>query len=188
MVLKVAVIGLAPSSHGDAPWLDTSWDKWGLPWDDKGWPYMSRTFEMHDKRLLDSEHSLRGTDYLDRLNDCERLYIQKSDERLPRAQEYPFLAVSKSIGQSYWNSSIAYAMAMAIYEGATQIGIWGVDMDGTDEYAYQRPNMEYLIGVARGKGIDVYIPESSALCKFQGSGIKFYNHDPVYQDRYGWLG
>lgn len=179
MVLKVAIVGLASSTHSDAPWFDDTWEKWGLPWDDKGWPFMARHFEMHDQRLLDSEHSKRGPDYAERLKDCEKLYTQEN---------YPFEAVAKTIGQAYWNSSIAYAMALAIHEGAREIAIYGVDMDGTDEYAYQKANMEYLIGVARGRGIQVYIPPQSALCKFAPSGIKFYDHEPTYVDRYGWLG
>ena len=179
MGLKVAVVGLASSTHGDAPWADPSWEKWGLPWDDKGWPFMARHFEMHDLRLLHSEHSRRQTGYFDRLKDCEQLYTQDN---------YPFEAVAESIGQAYWNSSIAYIMALAIHEGATEISLFGVDMDGGDEYAYQRPNMEYLVGVARGKGIKVTIPACSAVCKFQPTGIKFYDHMPTYIDRYGWLG
>ena len=177
--MKVAIVGLASSTHSDAPWFDDTWEKWGLPWDDKGWPFMARHFEMHDQRLLDSEHSKRGPDYTDRLKDCASLYTQEN---------YPFEAVAKTIGQAYWNSSIAYAMALAIHEGAREIALYGVDMDGTDEYAYQKANMEYLIGVARGRGIQVYIPPQSALCKFASSGIKFYDHMPTYVDRYGWLG
>ena len=178
MALKVAIIGLAHESRNQAPWEDKEWELWGLPWDNFGWPLFTRSFEMHDSRLLNSEHSKRGEGYAQRLKDCQP-YTQDN---------YPFESVSKSIGQAYWNSSIAYAMAMAIHEGAEEIGIYGVHMSGTDEYAYQRPNMEYLIGVARGKGIKVHIPEESSLCKFEPYGIKFYDHMPTYVDRYGWLG
>ena len=178
MGLKVAIVGLAPSTHGDAHWDDPAWEKWGLPWD-AYWARMDRTFEMHDMRLLTSEHSKRKPGYFDRLKDCKNLYTQEN---------YPFDAVAQSIGQAYWNSSIAYAMAMAIHEGAEEIGIYGVDMEGTDEWGYQKPNMEYLVGVARGKGIKVFIPEQSSICKFQPQGIKFYDYEPTYIDRYGWLG
>ena len=63
MGLKVAIIGLAPSTHADAPWDDPTWEKWGLPWDSTGYGFMKRHFEMHDQRLLDSEHCKRGPDY-----------------------------------------------------------------------------------------------------------------------------
>ena len=179
MDLKVAIIGLASSTHDQAPWDDVTWEKWGLPWDDAGWPKMSRHFEMHDMRLLMSDYSRRKEGYFDRLKDCPALYTQEN---------YPFEAVGESIGQEYWNSSIAYIMAMAIHEGAKEIAIYGVDMSGSDEYGYQRPNMEYLIGLARGKGVKVTIPKESELCKFQPTGIKFYDYIPNYIDRYGWLG
>jgi hypothetical protein len=173
--LKVAVIGLG-KTHDQAPWDDPAWQKWGLPWDEGYWQRLDRLFEMHDKRLLESEHSRRKPGYLDRL---EGAYTQGN---------YPFDAVAESIGAYYWNSSIAYAMALAIHEGAEEIGVWGVDLVADDEYSYQRPNMEYLIGLARGRGIKVYIPPESALCKFNGAGIRFYKHLPIYVDRYGWLG
>jgi hypothetical protein len=43
-----------------------------------------------------------------------------------------------------------------------------VDMRADEEYSYQRANCEYLIGLARGKGIKVHIPEVSPLLKFSG--------------------
>lgn len=183
--MKVAIVGLSTTTHHLAPWGSNEWEIWGLPWDDFGWSQMTRLFEMHDLRLLESEHSKRKEGYFKRLEDCPVLYMQQDYKN---AIAYPFDDVAKSIGQAYWNSSIAYAMALAIHEGAEEIAIYGVDMTGSDEYGYQRPNMEYLIGFARGKGIKVTIPDESPLCKFQNHGIKFYDFVPTYTDRYGWLG
>jgi hypothetical protein len=186
MGLKVAVIGLSPTTHDLAPWHDPDWQKWGLPWDVGYWRRMDRIFEMHDIRLLESEHSRRKSDYLAQLKDSGALlYMQEA--YFPEAIRYPFESVAETTG-TYWNSSIAYAMALAIHECAEEIGIYGVDMAGDDEYGYQRPNMEYLIGLARGKGIKVTIPDASPLCKFQPHGARFFDHVPTYVDRYGWLG
>lgn len=180
MGLRVAIIGLSPSTHDQAPWGDPSWEKWGLPWD-SAWPQMDRLFEMHDIRLLRSVHSKRPEWYIDRLKEsCVPVYMQEA--YFPGATKYPFEIAR------YYNSSVAYAMALAIHEGAEEIGLWGVDMADGEEYTYQRPNMEYLIGLAEGKGVKVHIPKESHLCRFAGEGIKFYNHNPVYIDRYGWLG
>jgi hypothetical protein len=185
MAMKVAIIGLSPATHDLAPWDDPEWEKWGLPWDEGYWYQMDRHFEMHDMRLLESEHSARPADYLERLKECECLYMQEA--YFPGATRYPFEEVSKTAGE-YWNSSIAYALALAIHEGADEIGIYGVDMKGDDEYGYQKPNMEYLIGLAIGKGIKVHVPDASPLLKFNGSGVRFFNHTPTYVNRYGWLG
>ncbi len=76
-----------------------------------------------------------------------------------------------------WTSTISYMLAMAIYhlagrpqsladgEQQSVIGVYGVDMLQDSEYASQRPTLEYLIGLARGRGLIVEIPERSALCK-----------------------
>lgn len=187
MAMKVAIVGLSPTSHDQAHWNKEGWEVWGLPWDEGYWPYMHRLFEMHDIRLLLGENSRRKAGYMDRLKNADvPLYMQGA--YIDNATTYPFDAVAESIGAYYFNSSIAYAMALAIHEGAEEISIFGVDMKGDDEYGYQKPNMEYLVGVARGKGIKVTIPDNSPLCKFHPSGIRFYTHTPEYVQRYGWLG
>ena len=184
--MKVAIVGLAQETHDLAPWDDPTWEKWGLPWDSEGWAKCSRLFELHDLRLLQSEASKRPAGYLTRLHEAwVPLYTQ---DYYTFGMRYPFDAVAKTLGRAYWNSSIAYAMALAIHEGATEIGVYGVLMDATDEYAYQRYNMEWLIGFAEGRGIKVHIPEGSPLCRFNHKGIKFFDSEPVYVDRYGWLG
>lgn len=186
--MKVAIVGLSPTTHDLAPWDDPSWQKWGLPWDEGYWLRMDRLFEMHDIKLLESEHSKRKHGYFERLATCGvPLYMQDKDQDI-YALRYPFEEVAKTIGMPYWNSSIAYALAMAIHDGADEIGIYGVDMAADDEYGYQRPNIEYLIGVAIGKGIKVIVPEQSPVCKFQSHGIRFFDHVPQYVERYGWLG
>ena len=181
--MKVAIVGLSASTHDEAPWGDPTWQKWGLPWDEGYWVRMDRMFEMHDMRLLLSEHSKRPKGYLERLKECQP-YMQTDSEY---GKRYPFEEVAQTTGY-YWNSSIAYALAMAIHEGAEEIGLWGVDMKGDDEYGYQKPNVEYLIGLARGKGIEVHVPEKSPLLKFTAQGPRFFDFVPAYQDRYGWLG
>lgn len=187
MGLKIAIVGLSPATHDQAPFGNPEWEVWGLPWDKGYWPLYSKLFEMHDLRLLESEHSKRGEGYIEFLKETGvPLYMQKA--YFPEATRYPFDEVSKTIGAYYFNSSIAYAMALAIHSQAEEIAIYGVDMKGDDEYGYQKPNMEYLVGFARGKGIKVTIPEESPLCKFQNTGIRFYNHAPTYVKRYGWLG
>ena len=187
MGLKVAIIGLSPSTHDLAPWWDNTWERWGLPWDEGSWVRMHRLFEMHDMRLLKSEHCKRRDGYFDRLRECDNLYMQEAYAEIPNAKRYPFEQVAETTG-NYWNSSIAYAMALAIHEGAEEIAIYGVDMKGDDEYGYQKPNMEYLIGLAMGRGIKVTIPDASPLLKFNPVGVRFYDHTPEYVQRNGWLG
>lgn len=168
MGLKVAIVGLSLTTHNLAPFHDPSWECWGLPWDEGYWLYYDRLFEMHDLKLLESEHSKRPEGYIERLKECEApLYMQK--QYFPSATEFPYHVTPRQ----YYNSSIAYAMALAIHE-ADEIAIYGVDMKGDDEFGYQKPNMEYLVGYAEGKGIKVRIPDESPLCKFNNTGVFFF--------------
>jgi hypothetical protein len=187
MGLKIAIVGLSPTTHDLAPWSDPTWEKWGLPWDEGYWAHLDVAFEMHDMRLLKSEHSKRKADYFDRLRECSTLFMQDAYREIPGATRYPFNAVERITGR-YWNSSIAYALALAICRAPEEIAIFGVDMKGDDEYGYQKPNIEYLVGLARGRGITVTVPDASPLLKFNPAGVRFYAHEPVYVERYGWLG
>jgi hypothetical protein len=173
MALKVAVIGLAADSHDEAPWDDPSWEKWGLAWDGH-WPYLQRTFEMHEPSELKSRMK---ADYIDSLQHRTRLYMQEQYPEVPGCERYPFEEVAKTC--PHWHSSIAYIMALAIHEGAEEIGLWGVQMEAKDEYGYQRPNMLYLIGLARGRGIKVHLHETCPLFKYVGPA------DCNYTERYG---
>jgi len=194
--MQVAIVGLAPSTHDQAPFEDPDWETWGLPWDEDMWPYLDRLFEIHPLELLRHHDARRPPGYEDRLKSLDSLlYMQKAYSEIPNALEYPVKRVSDYLGVDYFNSSISYIMALAMAEGAEKIGIWGVDMVDLEtdipsylsEFAYQRPNMEYLIGFARGKGIDVYIPPESPLVRFHGEGIPLGTIYPSYPNRYGYL-
>lgn len=97
------------------------------------------------------------------------IYMLEKHDDIPMSVRYPIEEVTKLIGKAtakdtpYLESSIAYMLAQAILENVDRVGIWGVDLHCESEYAYQRPNLEYLIGLARGKGVKVFIPPQSQL-------------------------
>jgi len=65
----------------------------------------------------------------------------------------------------YGTNTVTYMILLAIMEGATHIGVWGVDMAVDTEYHYQRPSCEFALGVAIGLGIQVYVPAEADLMK-----------------------
>lgn len=166
---KIAIICKCSNTRPDAPMYDTTWEKWGLAWDPL--PCPDRYFEMHA-----FWRNFRGND-----DDAEEhrrwlmgqpipVYMRQVEPEIPNSVAYPFDAVGKVIKQinnsvPYLESSVAFMLALAIYEKPDRIGIWGVDMGTTTEYYYQRPNLEYLIGLARGMGIPVFVPPDCALMK-----------------------
>lgn len=153
--MGIAIIGMSPSCK-DAPWYDDQWEKWGLPWHPEYWARCDRLFDIHE--TTNKLQADKQKKFVKNAKDIGAIIYMV--ENFEGAEKYPL----DKVGFDYFSSSMAYMLALAIYEGHEKIGLWGIDM--TDlEYEYQRPNMEYLIGYARGKGIEVYIHETSPLCK-----------------------
>jgi len=179
--MQVAIVGLAPSTHDQAPLEDPDWETWGFALDDESYPYLDKVFEMHPLSLM-----RKVKPFLERRMREEidvPVYMQEAYPEIPGAIAYPIEDVISIVGD-YFNSSIAYMLGLAILKKVDRIGIWGVDMAGDDEYAYQRPNTEYFIGFAKGRGIDIYIPEESALLTFGAEGGG--EHTNLGMDRYGY--
>ena len=177
---QIAIVGLSDSTHDEAPYKDPSWELWGLSTDVEKCFYFDRVFQMHPLSFLrvhfpELEDSLREFDI--------PLYMQEAYADIPNATAYPMEDVSAVVGD-YFNSSIAYMLGLAIVEKVDRIGIWGVDLNCDDEFAYQRPNAEYLIGFAKGRGIDVFIPEESSLLTFGSEGGG--SHVKLWSGRYGY--
>jgi len=172
--MKVAIVGKAPSSWALAPYKDPTWQIWALndlPCDSQieRW---DRHFDIHN---LDIHR--RQADYAKywewmQKTDAERpgsLTIREPAIELPNATIYPLDAVLEKFG-TYFTNSISYMIAAALLEGATELGLYGVDMAQhgigvKSEYAQQRPSCEYLVGFARGMGVPVYVPPQSDLMK-----------------------
>ncbi len=157
--MRVAIVGLSQSKTSHLAQLSGDWQLWGLAWDPER-HHMDRTFEMHE--AVPEYLSYYRSDYLEDLALQADLW---SADGIAGSTVYPFDEVAQTIGQAYWCSSMAYMLALAIHEGASEIALCGIDMSDEGAYAFQRPNMEYLIGVARGRGIKVSVPANSPLCK-----------------------
>lgn len=67
--------------------------------------------------------------------------------------------------EPYLSSSIAYEIALAIYEGFEEIHLYGIDLNTDGEYQWQKPGVEFLLGVAAGRGIKVVLPDNCPLLR-----------------------
>jgi hypothetical protein len=93
--------------------------------------------------------------------------------------EYPLEKICKYFKKNYFTCGVAYAIAMAIYQGATQIDIWGTYLRIGGEHEYERPCIEYWIGRAEGLGIDVNVHGMSTLLICPKSVLYGYNTKQV---------
>jgi hypothetical protein len=179
---KIAIIGKAPSSKDLAPYADESWEIWGLADLYTSIPRWSRWFELHE--INSRIH--RWGEYWEfiKTDHGKPVYLREPHPDVPHGVVYPKAEIVdrfcpvKSVGKDvdatsvlpYFTNQVSWMIALAMHEGATDIGLWGVDMaqhgDGVQsEYAYQRPSCEFFLGLAAGRGIRCYVHECSDLLK-----------------------
>lgn len=79
-------------------------------------------------------------------------------------EEYPYDEIVSRFGIDYFSNTIAYMIALAVYEGYEKIRLYGVDM-APEEYKNEMPSVEFWLGVAIGQGIKVEISQGSSLFK-----------------------
>ncbi len=200
---KIAIIGLSMATHDQAPFEDPEWEIWGLPWDAGYWVHFDRMFEMHDRELWMDPRAKRAREpgiYLEKLQDAwVPIYMHEAQEDIEYSVRYPFEAVEETVWYNFprrdwqsaqrdwYSSSPAYMLALAIHEldHSGQIGIWGVDLKDT-QFGKELPCLNFLMGYALGRGIDVYLPEGpTELGKFDGEDFNLGDMIVSYPERYG---
>jgi len=155
--------------------LDDTWEVWGL---NELHRYekverFHRWFEIHGRKVIEPD-----PDHIKALAAFDiPVYMQREYDDIPPSVAFPKAAVEALCG-SYQTSSIAWEISYAILLiaqrraelGVTdgEIRIDGVDLAQDTEYAQQRPGAEYLIGLARGMGIKVSVPDTSDLLSAVG--------------------
>jgi len=90
--------------------------------------------------------------------------MQKKWTSIKNSEIYPKEEIVRRFG-NYFTNTISWMIALAIHKGYKTIGIFGVDMAVSSEYHHQRPSCEYFIGLARGMGINVILPDEADLLK-----------------------
>lgn len=177
---KVAIVGCSDSKTL-APVGDPEFEIWGVNnLYHQGLARATRWFEIHSITELNGKWLRRGdpifrgevvTDYLRGLGEwaqkqtpATRVYMQRKNPLVPTSEEYPIADILKEFG-GYFTNTISYEIALAIHEQFDEIHVYGVDMAVDTEYHWQRPSCEYMLGIAQGRGIKVYIPPQADLLK-----------------------
>lgn len=187
---KVAIVGFASSSREMAPFNDDSFEIWTMNHAPITWcPKWSRLFEMHTLEHLRSvaAHGEDPNRYLGWLAKQEKpIYMQERTLEFPSSVALPIAEMDEWLRRvnpkdghnsaGYWTSTISFMLGLALLEEFEVIHVYGIDLLQEDEYVYQRSGAEYLIGLARGLGREVYIPRQAALCK--ANYVYGYTKDP----------
>lgn len=109
------------------------------------------------------------------------VFLAAADPTYPTSQTFPQEAVLAHFAQ-YWPyrrtrqgqilagtdyevSTPAWMLMHAMLDGYREIHVYGIHLATEWEYQHQRPNFEFLLGVAAGQGIKIVLPQSTPICK-----------------------
>jgi len=136
---------------------------------------LTRLFEMHPPSFL--KHPLYDPnpdyDYWTWLTTTKHPYRVMMLEAYPEvhnSEAYPLEIIETDIIQHdgenvlYSTATFAYMLALAIEE-YDFIELYGFDLPSNTEWSYQKPGVEHWLGVARERGVRVWIHGKSKLLK-----------------------
>jgi hypothetical protein len=158
---KIAIIGSAQTVQL-APWYDASWEIWAHA---TVYPYCKRVdryFDLHPWKWI-SEKPVPG--YLAWLKTLRTpIYMQRAMADVPASIAYPRERVMAEHPR-YFTSHAAWMIALALAEGVTHLGFFGIHYALDEEHKKQRAGCEFWMGVAHGRGVQLVVPEGAPLLR-----------------------
>jgi len=97
------------------------------------------------------------------------VYMMTRHPDVPMSVQYPLrdamALVPPDRRRRVFTSSFDYLMALALVEGVRRIEVYGFEMGSDTEYRYQREGAAYWIATADALGVEVVLPDNTALLK-----------------------
>lgn len=192
-VRKIALFGSHSSSLVDAPWDDPSWERWGHA-ASRAWYSrpMDRYFDLHLPACRDPQKRPGRGRYMAWLQkNTVPILMQKRYAEIPASVAYPrgriLAEFSYAHRRRYFANQAAWMIALAITEGATHVGLFGINYGAQSEYGTQRGSAEYWLGQLDGRGVVVILPDQCSLLAEPSLLYGYESHDAetgVLRDEY----
>ena len=148
-------------------------DWWALGWHESmaSTTGVDRWYEIHHPRIWHNGMTRRLCEperYAGWLTSLkgEKVVAPEAVDRVSGSVAFPFNDVTAIPGvRNYLASSMAFMLCHAVLEGYRDIAILGCDFSQPQwqERLFEKPNLAYLIGLFRARGIKVTVPQSSTL-------------------------
>lgn len=170
---KVALIGSAKTIEY-APWHDPSWEIWAHATCHTYCVRVDRYFDLHPWAWITGK---RVPGYLNFLKTTSTpVYLQETHPEVPASWRYPKERILSEF-RPYFTSHLAWMAALALTEGVTTIGLFGIHYEHDLEHKAQRPGCEYWVGYLEGKGVNVVLPVGSPVCREPNWLYGYESHD-----------
>ena len=147
---KVAILGKLDTRE-KAPFDDKTWDIWSInkrPYE-QPLPRVDLWFDLQFKPFSEDEDFTR--------------------------ENFPFEEIEKMVGGHYFNNTVSYVIAYAIYKGYKEIALYGMRFTtAAEQKIKQRENVRELIFFAKGRGIKVTAPFDEVMVEEYPAYTKEY--------------
>jgi hypothetical protein len=189
---KVSLLGFALPTRDLTPWNDPDMDFWGLNERYNHGNFQidkaSAWFQIHPLANCmrpDNNNDLKHPEWLRAKHDFP-IFMQQQYEDVPSSVKFPLAQCNQYLNRpaGYYSSGVAYMLVLAMYLGFQRIELYGIQMETETEYFKQRPNLEYLIGYGRAKGIDIYLPEACSIARSEVYAYK--SLDTPFRQQLEW--
>lgn len=192
--MHIAIVALGPSSHSYVTMMEGLGGRHAFC--DEVWGVNSygdvlacdRIFHMDDVRVQE-QRAVNNPKIANMLawmkTTAIPVYTSRNHPDYPALQEFPLEDVINSVGTDYFNCTPAYAIAYAIYLGATRISLFGLDFTwpNSRDAEQGRACCEYWIGRAMQRGIQVFVVNTSTLMDSNVErDLRLYGYDTLRVD------
>ena len=163
---KVALVGASQLDKEERPPLeDPTWDVWScnslwkLCLDVNGHFRADRWFELHPYAAQTQQ------EYVEMIDCPVPLYVigeAVHDHWMP----FPLELIRARFGdRDYFTCTMCYQVALALAQGYTTIGLWGMELwqGSSRERTCELRGLEFWLGVAKGMGVEIVLPDYSCL-------------------------
>jgi hypothetical protein len=181
----VAICGTAPSSRMEANDLGDDVEIWALNDCYSFLRRVNRWFEIHDREVWVAD----GKEHVRFLSEFpSTVYMLQHWDEIPNSVRYPFEAIRDRFNPGVdlddpeaskhlmLGSTIDYMLALALLEGYPEIRVIGINMATATEFTHQLPSCSYWLGMARGMGVKVVLPESCTMLQVPVYGVTRRDH------------
>lgn len=178
-VRKIALCGSHSTSLADAPWDDPSWEFWGHA-SSRAWyrRTMDRYFDLHPPACWTKGGKKTGAYPKWLAKNTVPIYMQKRWPEVPASVQYPKGRILNEFAYAhrrrYFANHVAWMIALAITEGVTHVGLFGVNYSAQSEYERQRGSAEYWLGQLDGRGVTLILPEQ---CDLLADPVPLYGYE-----------
>lgn len=156
-----------------APWWDPTWEIWAHATCYAYCKRVDRYFDLHPWKWI-SEKPMPG--YMRWLSTLQTpVYMQERRKEVPASIRYPRERMLAEYPR-YFTSHAAWMTALALSEGVTHLGFYGIHYHLDEEHRKQRAGCEFWMGVAVGKGVHIVNPPGSPLIREPGWLYGYESH------------